>query len=230
MNRYLESTPKPGQINSYLEGLYPQSFKVAEEVSVRTQTAGLPLIHVPPIVAIFLQFLVSSRGAKRCLEIGTLAGYSTLHLAWGVGSSGRVVSVDKDPRVNKVALESVEKYRVADRVDLVAADALQWLKDTTNETANLSGEFDLIFVDAEKSQYGELFNLAVNRLSTTGLLVFDNTLEFSNHSVSNPADLSTATKAMRQFNKMVASKSGVESVLLPIGSGLTLISKIPSQR
>ncbi|WP_432507620.1 O-methyltransferase [Kineococcus arenarius] len=145
--------------------------EVLEQVLEENRAAGLPPIDVSPLQGAFLTLLARITGARRVLEIGTLGGYSTIHLARGLGDGGRLVSLEFEPRHAEVARRNVERAGLTGVVDVRVGAALDTLPVLEREGA---GPFDLVFIDADKGGYPQYLQWAV-RLSRPGaVLVGDN--------------------------------------------------------
>jgi len=129
--------------------------------------AGLPPIEVSPQSAQLLGLLVRIAGARRVLEIGTLGGYSTICLARAVGPDGAVVTLEYEPRHADVARRNLERAGVADRVEILLGAALDTLP-------TLSGEFDLVFIDADKENNVAYVQAAVDLGRPGTVIVLDN--------------------------------------------------------
>jgi predicted O-methyltransferase YrrM len=132
-----------------------------------SQSAGLPPIEVSAQAAQLLYLMVKISGARRVLEVGTLAGFSTICLARGVGAEGSVVTLEYNPRHAEVAADNLRRAGVADRVEMVAGAALDTLP-------GLTGDFDLVFIDADKENNAAYVEHAV-RLGRPGtVIIVDN--------------------------------------------------------
>ncbi|HTX62058.1 MAG TPA: O-methyltransferase [Acidimicrobiales bacterium] len=154
----------------FTETLLPRD-PVFEDVLRAADDAGLPPISVSAPQGMLLHVLVRALGAHRVLEIGTLAGYSTIWLASAVAPGGTVVTLELDPRHAEVARRNFARAGVDGVVDLRLGAALDSLAVIEKEGG---GPFDLVFVDADKSTYPEYVRWAL-RLSRPGtLLVLDN--------------------------------------------------------
>jgi predicted O-methyltransferase YrrM len=155
--------------------------------------AGLPPIEVTPQAAHFLGLLIRMCGASRVLEIGTLGGYSTISLARAVGPEGRVVTLEFEPRHAEIAAANLSRAGVADRVEIVVGAALETLP-------GLSGEFDFVFIDADKENNSAYVQWAVDLGHPGTVIVVDNIIR--NGRVLHPAadDLqATAVRAMLEM-------------------------------
>ena len=172
--------------------------------------AGLPDIAVSAAQGRFLQMLVELMGARRVLEIGTLGGYSTIHLARGLGEGGEIVTLERDANYAEVARGNIERAGVADRVRVLTGAALDLLPD-------LDGPFDLAFIDADKVNNAAYVDHAL-RLSRPGsLIVVDNVVRDGN--VLDPAEGDESAIASRALYEHVAGHARLDgTVLQTVGS------------
>ncbi len=155
-------------------------------------------------------------GARRVLEIGALGGYSTIWLARAVAEEGKVVSLELSTKHAAFAEENVKRANLAHCVSFRVGDAQESL-----HTLEAEGEtFDFFFIDADKLNYPVYLESAI-RLSRPGaIIVADNTLQKGR--VINPEEERPGTQAIRKFNQMMATDPRLESMLFPIGDGITI--------
>ena len=154
---------------------------------------------------------------KVVLEIGTYLGYSALCFAEGLAPGGKVITLDIDPETNAVAKAFVAKSAHAARVEFhlgQAADIIKTLPET----------FDLVFIDADKPNYANYYNLVFDKVRPGGFILADNVL-WSGKVLIKEEDQDGHTRALHDFNKMVLADARVSNVLLPIRDGLMLIRK-----
>jgi len=156
--------------------------------------AGLPPIEVSPQSAQLLGLLVQIAGARRVLEIGTLGGYSTICLARAVGPDGAVVTLEYEPRHADVARRNLERAGVADRVEILLGAALDTLP-------TLSGEFDLVFIDADKENNVAYVQAAVDLGRPGTVIVLDNIIRDGR--VLSPAADDLQARAVRDTLEMM---------------------------
>jgi caffeoyl-CoA O-methyltransferase len=168
--------------------------------------------------AVLLEILARATGARRALEIGTFTGYSALALARGMGPEGRLLCLDISEEWTAIARAHWEKAGVADRIELRIGPALDTLRDLPPVL------FDLAFVDADKSGYGDYYEELVPRIRPGGLLLVDNTLWGG--SVLDEKNDTEDTLAIRAVNERIAADPRVRVVLLPIGDGLTIAQRL----
>jgi predicted O-methyltransferase YrrM len=185
---------------------------------LRDETQALPTARwqVAPEQGQFLALLVKLTGARRLLEVGTFTGYSALCMAAALPDDGSLICCDIPGDYNATAVRYWQEAGLAERIDLRLAPALETL-------AQLSGPFDLIFIDADKANYPSYLEHALRLLRVGGLAVFDNTLWSGRVLESNPD--SADTRAIQALNRALKGDARVDLSLLPIGDGLTLCRK-----
>jgi predicted O-methyltransferase YrrM len=152
---------------------------------------------------------------RAILEIGTYLGYSALCLAEGLADGGTLDTVDINEETNAVARAFVERSEYADRINFRLGEAFFIVPHMTTV-------FDLIFIDADKANYPNYYNLAFERLRIGGYILADNVL-WSGKVLDDEKDEST--QALYDFNKLVLADGRVSNVLLPIRDGLMLVRK-----
>lgn len=150
------------------------------------------------------------------LEIGTYTGYSALCLAEGLHPKGRIDTIDMNEELTDMQRSYFNASGFGNQI-------FQHLGNAAEIIPNLSGTFDLVFIDADKEQYPLYFDLIVDRVRTGGLIIADNVL-WSGKVLEKTAD--EATQALQIFNKKVVDDVRVETLLLPVRDGLTLLRKI----
>lgn len=152
---------------------------------------------------------------KVVLEIGTYLGYSALCFAEGLADGGKVITLDVQEGTNKVARSFVEKTEFKDRIDFRLGFGTDIIP-TLNET------FDLVFIDADKPNYSNYYNLVFDKVRPGGFIIADNVL-WSGKVLDEEKDENT--QALYDFNKMVLADDRVSNVLLPIRDGLMVVVK-----
>lgn len=188
----------------------PLLAELAEETRATLQ---VPQMLTGPIEGRFLQQLVFASGARRVLELGTYSGYSALSMAEGLPADGRIDTCEADERHVEVARRYIARSAYADRITVHLGPALETI-------ARLDGEFDLVFIDADKVNYVNYYEAVLPRLSERGLIVADNTLWSGR--VLDPDD-DEGTQAIVAFNEHVRNDDRVVSVQLTVRDGVTLI-------
>jgi predicted O-methyltransferase YrrM len=160
-----------GEVDDYLVATVVDEDEVLVAARAAGRAAGLPAIEVAPNQAALLALLCRMSGARRVLELGTLAGYSTIWFARAVGEQGHVTTLEIDPAHAAVARANFERAGVADRVRLVegpATDSLRAMVDAGEEP------FDLVFIDADKPDNPRYLGAAVALSRPGTVIVVDN--------------------------------------------------------
>lgn len=178
-----------------------------------------------PLEAALFHVLLPALGVTRVIEIGVFTGYTTLQLARAVGPTGKVVALDVNEEFVSVGRPYWEKAGVADRIDLRIGSAVESLKNIiAEEQENQSlGSFDFCFVDADKTNYKEYYELCIRLIRPNGIIAIDNTLWGGRVLDDKCQDESTV--AVREINKFIFNDNRVDHVLLPLADGVTLVRK-----
>lgn len=161
-----------------------------------------------------LEALVVAGGARRVLEIGTFTGHGALAIAARLPPEGLVITVERDEGLAAIARRHIEASRHAAKIELVVEDARQ-------AAARLDGPFDLVFIDARKSDYPHYYEALLPKLADRGLIVADNVLWSGR--VLDPEHDDEETRGVRAFNEQVQADPRVHNALLTVGDGLLMI-------
>lgn len=170
--------------------------------------AGMPAIEVSAQHGRLLSLLAKMANARRVLEIGTLAGYSTINLARGVGPDGRVVTLEFEPRHAEVAQENFERAGVADRVEIIVGTAL----DTLPRLAERGESFDMFFIDADKENNVAYVEWAIKLGHPGSVIVVDNIARMGR--VLDPADDDHQAKAVRAMFDMMGENPRLDAAAI----------------
>lgn len=168
----------------------------------------------------FMAMLVRLMGARQCIEVGTFTGYSALCIAEALPDDAELICCDISEEWTSIGVEHWEKAGVANRIDLRIAPALETL-DSLIETR--SGEFDMVFLDADKSNYPRYYERALELLRPGGIVLVDNVL-WSGDVIDSSND-DEETRGIRELNEIIKDDNRVDISMLPVGDGLTLARK-----
>ena len=177
------------------------------------------MMQIAPEQGAFMTLLTGLLGARNVVEVGTFTGYSALSIAYGLGPGGHLLCCDVSEEWTAIAREAWKRAGVADRIDLRIAPAIDTLRSLP-----IDEPIDMAFIDADKPSYAQYYEELLKRLRPNGVILVDNTL-WSGAVVDESAN-DDNTKAIRAFNDMVASDKRVETVILTVGDGLTLVRKL----
>ncbi len=207
----------PEEIERYAEAHTTPPPPLLAELAAETEaTLQSPQMLTGPIEGRLLEQLVFVSGARRVLELGTYSGYSSLSMAAALPPDGRIDTCEVDERHAEVARRYIARSPYADRITVHLGPALETI-------AHLEGEFDLVFIDADKPNYVNYYEAVLPRLSPRGLIVADNTLWSGR--VVNPEPDDASTQAIAAFNDRVRQDERVVCVQLSVRDGVTLIRR-----
>jgi predicted O-methyltransferase YrrM len=170
--------------------------------------------------AYFLQLFIKSNDIKNILEIGTFTGYSALSMALAVTSDGSVTSLDTNKETSEKAESFFTKANLENKIKVILGPALDVLEKLKKEKKI----FDLVFIDADKENYKEYYDLSMNLIKKKGFILIDNVLWHGD--VADPVKNDRFTNIIREFNSLIKNDDRVEKTILPLGDGLTVCRKI----
>jgi caffeoyl-CoA O-methyltransferase len=210
----MKGVPLNEELYKYIVDTFAVEDDVLKSVVAETEKNEMPLIHVSPENGRFLQLLIKIIKAKRVLEIGTLAGYSTIWMARGLPEDGKIITLEYEQKHADVARNNFIKAGLENKIEIITGPAL-------NSLDKLKGSnFDFAFIDADKVNINYYFEKVIGMMNPGGIITADNTLRKGD--VVNQNSVDENTLAIRIFNKTVASDSRVESLLVPISDGVTV--------
>ncbi|MEN9825711.1 MAG: hypothetical protein RI953_1456 [Pseudomonadota bacterium] len=201
---------------------HPEDENLAE---IRTRAAHekLPNIHVGGMDGLHLEVLIRSVGARKVVEIGSLAGYSGLCIARAIPDDGHLHCFEFFEKNCRVSSETFSRNGVSQKVTIHPGDAVSNLPRIEN-----LGPFDAVFIDADKANYPNYLAWAEKNLRVGGLLIADNTFAWG-LVLQNTFDTESQRKdaeGVDLFNRSVANSPLWRATILPTGEGLTLAVKI----
>jgi len=182
------------------------------ELKRAAAAAGIPPIWIAPEQASFMQILLRAAGARRVVEVGTLAGYSAIRMARALPSGGRVDTIELSHAHAEFARRWIARSDVADRIVVHEGKGADVLPELAADTA------DAAFLDADKSSYPVYLEQALRIVRRGGLILVDNAFAFGQLFDDEPRDREVA--AVRAFNDLVAGDRRLQAIIVPIGDGL----------
>jgi caffeoyl-CoA O-methyltransferase len=205
----------PEEIEQYAEEHTTRPEPLLAALAEETRaTLAAPRMLTGTIEGRFLELLVFASGARRVLELGTYSGYSALSMAAGLPDGGHIDTCEINETHAEVARRYVAESPYADRITIHLGPALETVR-------GLEGEFDFVFIDADKENYVNYYEEVLPRLSERGIIAADNTLWSGR--VLEPDEAAEDTKAIIAFNEHVRNDDRVTSVQLTVRDGVTLI-------
>jgi len=201
-------------VDRYITDLFVPPDPALDAALQATADAGMPLINVAPNQGKLLHVLALAQGARTILEIGTLAGYSTIWLARALPAGGRLVTLEVDPKHAEVARANIARAGLANIVDLRLGRALDTLPQLVAEGA---GPFDMVFIDADKPNTTAYFEWALKLTRRGSLIIADNVVR--DGAVIDADSTDASVQGVRRFNAALAAEPRVTaSVIQTVGS------------
>jgi caffeoyl-CoA O-methyltransferase len=206
-------------VHDYLVAHAPPLDDVQRDLIAETEAlGGISMMQIAPEQGAFMTLLTRLIGARRAIEVGTFTGYSAISIARGLSDDGTLLCCDVNEEWTAIARKYWARAGVDDKIELRIAPAIETLRSLP------AGEqFDLAFIDADKPNYPHYYEEVLARLRRNGVILVDNTLWGGAVADSKATD--DNTNAIRAFNDAVAADDRVESTILTVGDGLTLIRK-----
>jgi caffeoyl-CoA O-methyltransferase len=204
----------------YLETIGYRSDAVIDKLVSETTTLGsVAQMQIAPEQGQFLEIIVKISQSINCLEIGRFTGLSTLCIAKGLPSNGKIIAVDNSNEF----LPMAKKYWKMAKVDLKIESIIGEGVEVMQSMIDRQFTFDLIFIDADKNNYPNYYELSLQLLPANGIIIIDNMLWHGDVADKSKAD--TLTNTIRDLNKKIQGDERVEFSLLPLSDGLSFIRK-----
>ena len=196
-------------VDQYISDLF---IKEEESLTAAERSHGLeniPAINVSPNLGKFLYLMAKISKAGKILEVGTLAGYSTIWMAKALPENGRLISLEIDPRHASIARKNIERAGLSSKVEVRVGKAIDLLPGMVKES---EGPFDMIFIDADKPPYAEYFEWALKLSKSGTLIIADNVIR--DGKVLDPNHEDPMVQGAQRFNKALAANNQVSATIL----------------
>ena len=196
-------------VDQYITDLFIPADEALTAAEQSHKLENIPLINVSPNLGKLLYLFTKITKAKKVLEVGTLAGYSTIWMAKALPEDGKLITLEIDPRHAGVARKNINRAGLSSKVEIRTGKAIELLPRLAEEKA---GPFDLIFIDADKPPYAEYFEWAL-KLSRPGtLIIADNVIR--DGKVLDPKTDDPMVMGAQRFNKALAANRNVDATIL----------------
>jgi len=162
----------------------------------------------------FLSMISKMRSPSKILEIGTYTGYGTICLAEGLRKNGKIYTIDRNDELINIQNKYFEKSGFRDKIIQISGDAIDVLKD-------LKKTFDLVFIDADKENYINYFNIISDKLNKNGIIISDNVL-WSGKVLDRSSNHDRETSTLDRYNKLTNRDKRFETIILPLRDGLSI--------
>lgn len=205
-------------VEEYIRTTLKSSDGLLKELEVYALENNVPIVHKE--VAEFLKVLLKVQKPKRILEVGCAIGYSSILFASTIGKDVEIITVERNEKMIEKAKENIRLAGLENNITILEGDAEEVLKE-------VSGEFDMIFLDAAKGQYKLFYDMVIDKLKVDGLLISDNILYkgMVAHDDFVIRRKKTIVKRMRNYLDYICKCDYLSTSLMPIGDGVALSYK-----
>ena len=208
------------ELVQYLQSVGYREDKIITELENETLKLGsVSQMQIAKEQGQFLEIIAKISKVKNCLEIGRFTGMSTLFLARGLPDSGKIVTIDNSDEFLPLAKKYWELGNVSSKIESIIGDGVEVMQSMIDR----QHIYDLIFIDADKNNYPNYYELSLNLLVSNGIIIIDNMLWHGD--VVNEAKQDSQTNTIRNLNLKIQNDSRVEFSLLPLSDGLSFIRK-----
>jgi len=209
------------KIQTYIQNLSQPLHPIQKEIIAYNETLGdIKRMQISVSQCHFLHLMIKTCNAKNILEIGTFTGLSTLSMSLALSDEGSIIALDKNLETNKIALNFFNKANQGKKIKTIVKPALDSLNDIKKENIL----FDIVFIDADKTNYTNYYESVIQLIKKDGLIIIDNVLWHGE--VADENNNEKFTNIIREFNTHVKNDNRVEQIILPIGDGLTVCRKL----
>ena len=218
MGQNLEITKK---LETYIENFSKSLHPIQKEIISYNESLGdIKRMQISISQCQFLELIIKVSNSKKILEIGTFTGLSTLSMSLALPEDGQIIALDKNMETNKTASEFFKKAKQENKIKTIIKPALESLSDLKKENKF----FDLVFIDADKDNYKNYYDYAINLTNKESLIIIDNVLWHGE--VADEKNDDKFTNIIRDFNKYVKDDKQTEQIIIPLGDGLTVCRKL----
>ncbi len=205
------------KMQAYLASLQPSPDPICAELERQAEELDFPIVG--PQVGRLLGMLTRLSGARRVLELGSGFGYSALWFARALPDDGQVLLTDFSSEQLHQARDSLKRAGLLAKARFHQGDGLALL-------GQLEGPFDIVFNDIDKEQYPQVIEPALALLRPGGLLITDNALWYGKP--ADPAISDPATEGVRAYNRLVSTRSDLQTIILPVRDGVAVSQWLPA--
>jgi predicted O-methyltransferase YrrM len=204
----------PDRAGDYITSLFSAEDELLASLREEADRTGLPPIAISADEGRLLQVLLTSIGARRVLEVGTLGGYSAICMARALPNNGKVLSIELEPKHAEFASKYIERAGLSDRIDVQVGRALEVLPALDGQ------RFDAMFLDADKEPLPTYFDWALRLVRPGGLIIGDNALWGGR--VYETSENDAKTRGVREFNRRMATDPRVLGIIVPTHDGVAV--------
>ena len=191
-----------------------------EIIDYNTSLGDIKRMQISISQSQFLHLIIKISDIKKILEIGTFTGLSALSVSLAMPNDGKLITLDKNEETNKVANEFFKMAKQEKKIEIINNKAL----DNLNAFKKKNYKFDLVFIDADKENYINYYDISLDLINSNGLIVIDNVLWHGE--VIDKKKIDNLTESIRKFNIYIKNDKRIENLIIPVGDGLSVCRKL----
>tara|TARA_Y100000741_G_scaffold274701_1_gene214715 strand:+ start:1052 stop:1708 length:657 start_codon:yes stop_codon:yes gene_type:complete len=204
----------------YLQSVGYRSDPIIDKLEEETAALGsISRMQIAKEQGQFLEMITKISNSKKCLEIGRFTGLSTLFIARGLQPEGKIVTVDNSNEFLPLAKKYWDMNNVSSKIESIIGDGLEVMQSMIDRQQN----FDLVFIDADKNNYLNYYELSLNLIPSNGIILLDNMLWSGDVADNNKKD--SRTNMIRELNLKIQKDKRIDFSLIPLSDGISFIRK-----
>ena len=204
----------------YLQSVGYRSDPIIDKLEEETAALGsISRMQIAKEQGQFLEMITKISNSKKCLEIGRFTGLSTLFIARGLQPEGKIVTVDNSNEFLPLAKKYWDMDNVSSKIESIIGDGLDVMQSMIDRQQN----FDLVFIDADKNNYLNYYELSLNLIPSNGIILLDNMLWSGDVADNNKKDY--RTNMIRELNLKIQKDKRIDFSLIPLSDGISFIRK-----
>jgi caffeoyl-CoA O-methyltransferase len=209
------------KLEKYIDEFSQELHPVQREIILYNKSLGdKKRMQISKSQCHFLELIVKISNSKKILELGTFTGLSALSMSLALPNSGNLITLDKNIKTNKIATDFFKKAKQEKKIKTIIKPALESILELRKE----KNIFDIVFIDADKSNYKKYYDNTLELIKKDGLIIIDNVLWHGE--VANVDNNEKYTNIIRDFNEHVKNDKKTEQVIIPLGDGFTVCRKL----
>ena len=209
------------EIEKYIEDHSLELNPIQKEIILHNENLGdIKRMQIAVSQCNFLHLIIKISNIKKILEIGTFTGLSTLSMSLAIPDDGKLIALDKNEKTSEIANNFFKKANQENKIKIITKPALESLNDLKKNNE----KFDLVFIDADKENYKNYYDLSLELIGKNDLIIVDNVLWHGEVVNKNSKDKLNST--IKEFNKYINNDKRIENLIVPLGDGLTICRKL----
>ena len=209
------------EIEKYIDDHSLELNPIQKEIILHNQNLGnIKRMQIAVSQCHFLHLIIKISNINKILEIGTFTGLSTLSMSLALPENGELITLDKNEKTSEIAINFFKKAKQENKIQIITKPALESLNDLKKNNK----KFDLVFIDADKENYKNYYDLSLELIGTNDLIIVDNVLWHGE--VVNKNNKDKLTSIIKEFNKYINNDKRIENLIMPLGDGLTICRKL----